>query len=85
MIIDYAKVYFSGPMVRCNERNSDGSRPSKDVEWHEIWAQLGGTTLSVWDMKAVEEANQRGGQSPPSYINVTDAVRQPYSTYLASY
>ena len=71
---DAQKVYFSGPMVRCNERNSDGVRRKKQSEWYDVWAQLGGTTLSVWDMKAIEEANKRGGQAPPSYINVTDAV-----------
>lgn len=72
--IDAQKVYFSGPLVRCNERSADGARVSRDGDWHDVWAQLGGTSLSVWDMKAIDEANKLGTQAPPSYINVTDAV-----------
>lgn len=75
---DAQKVYFSGPLVRCNERTSDGARNSRDHDWHDVWAQLGGTSLSVWDMKAIEEANKRGTQAPPSYVNVTDAVRRAF-------
>ena len=71
---DAQKVYYSGPLVRCNERTADGHRASRDADWHDVWAQLGGTSLSVWDMKAIDEANKRGAQAPPSYINVTDAV-----------
>lgn len=72
--IDSQKIYFSGPLVRCNERTADGTRASRDSDWHDVWAQLGGTSLSVWDMKAIEEAQKSGTQAPPSYINVTDAV-----------
>lgn len=70
------KVYFSGPLVRRVERLPDGNKPARDDGWVEVWAQLGGTTLSVWDMKAIDEANKRGEEVPPSYINVTDSVRQ---------
>lgn len=73
-LLDSQKVYFSGPLIRCNERNTDGSTTSKHVDWHEVWAQLGGTTLSIWDMSEIEDARRRGGQAPPTYINVTDAV-----------
>lgn len=45
------KIYFSGPLVRRIERQPDGHRPSKDDGWTNVWAQLGGTTLSIWDMK----------------------------------
>ena len=68
------KVYFSGPLVRRVERQPDGQRSTKDEGWREVWAQLGGTTLSVWDMKEIEEASKQGRQVPPSYVNVTDAV-----------
>ncbi|KAI0775168.1 hypothetical protein BD413DRAFT_611506 [Trametes elegans] len=67
------KVYFSGPLVRRIERQPDGQKPSKDEGWREVWAQLGGTTLSVWDMEEIREASKQGRQVPPSYINVTDA------------
>ncbi|KAF8339564.1 uncharacterized protein EI90DRAFT_2253521 [Cantharellus anzutake] len=62
--------------MRCNERNTDGSRSSRDGDWHEVWAQLGGTTLSVWDMLKIEDARRRGSQAPPTYVNVTDAFMQ---------
>lgn len=68
-----AKIYCSGPLVRRIERNSDGST-SKDNHWVEVWAQLGGTTLSVWDMEAIRKASEEGREEPPTYINVTDSV-----------
>ena len=71
------KVYFSGPMVRKVERQPDGQKPAKDEGWRNVWAQLGGTTLSLWDMKEIEEASKQGKQVPPSYVNVTDAVSIP--------
>ncbi|KAI0685511.1 hypothetical protein BC835DRAFT_1421155 [Cytidiella melzeri] len=70
------KIYFSGPLIRRMERQADGQRPTKDEGWREVWAQLGGTTLSLWDMKAIEEASKQGKQVPPSYVNVTDAFLQ---------
>jgi CCR4-NOT transcriptional complex subunit CAF120 len=68
------KVYFSGPLIRRLEFNPGGQKPIKDDGWTEIWAQLGGTTLSVWDMKEIEVASKQGKEVPPAYINVTDAV-----------
>lgn len=77
------KIYFSGPLVRRVECLPDGSRPHKDEGWTEIWAQLGGTTLSVWDMREIQEASKQGKEVPPAYINVTDAVCRP-SSYAPS-
>lgn len=68
------KIYFSGPLIRKIERGADGQRPTKDEGWVEVWAQLGGTTLSVWDMKQIKEASQQGKEVPPAYVNTTDAV-----------
>ncbi|GJE88684.1 hypothetical protein PsYK624_047670 [Phanerochaete sordida] len=67
------KVYYSGPLIRRVERQPDGQRPTKDEGWREVWGQLGGTTLSLWDMKEIEEASKQGRQVPPSYVNITDA------------
>lgn len=67
------KVYCSGPLVRRIERNPDGTI-SKDAKWVDVWAQLGGTTLSVWDMEAIKKASEEGREEPPTYINVTDSV-----------
>lgn len=69
------KIYYSGPLIRRVERLADGNKPALDEGWVDVWAQLGGTTLSVWDMKAIDEANKRGEEVPPSYINITDCVR----------
>ena len=69
------KIYFSGPVVHHDEREPDGAR-SKDDGWHDVWAQLSGTTLSLWDMKEIEEASKEGRQVPPKYINIQDAVSQ---------
>ena len=71
------KIYFSGPLVRQIERQPDGQKPTRDEGWKEVWAQLSGTTLSVWDMAEIQEASRQGKQVPPSYINVTDAVSTP--------
>lgn len=76
------KVYFSGPLVKRLERQPDGQRPLKDEGWIDVWAQLGGTTLSIWDMREVEEANKQGREVPPTYFNTTDAVR--FSIILTS-
>ncbi|KAJ7067255.1 hypothetical protein C8F01DRAFT_1120764 [Mycena amicta] len=67
------KVYFSGPLIRHIERQPDGQKPAKDEGWTEVWGQLNGTTLSVWDMNAVQEASSQGREVGPSYLNITDA------------
>jgi CCR4-NOT transcriptional complex subunit CAF120 len=68
------KVYYSGRLSKRVERGTDGTRPNKDQGWIDIWCQLGGVTLSIWNMQAIEEANAKGEQVPPQYVNVTDAV-----------
>jgi CCR4-NOT transcriptional complex subunit CAF120 len=68
------KVYMSGPLIRRVERLLDGHHPIRDEGWRDSWAQLGGTTLSIWDMKEIDEASKQGKEVPPTYINVTDAV-----------
>jgi CCR4-NOT transcriptional complex subunit CAF120 len=70
---------MSGPLIRRVERLPDGHHPIKDEGWRDVWAQLGGTTLSIWDMKEIDEASKQGKEVPPTYINVTDAV----SLYLS--
>jgi CCR4-NOT transcriptional complex subunit CAF120 len=52
------KIYMSGPLIRKVERLPDGHHPIKDEEWRDVWAQLGGTTLSIWDMEEIDEANK---------------------------
>ena len=40
-----------------------------------VCGQLGGTTLSVWDLKETAEASRQGKEVPPTYVSMTDAVR----------
>jgi CCR4-NOT transcriptional complex subunit CAF120 len=75
------KVYMSGQMLRRIERLPDGHHPIKDEGWRDVWAQLGGTTLSIWDMKEIDEASKQGKEVPPTYINVTDAVSPSPNTH----
>jgi CCR4-NOT transcriptional complex subunit CAF120 len=72
------KIYMSGPLVRRIERLPDGHQPIKDDGWRDVWAQLGGTTLSIWDMTEIEEASKEGKEVPPTYVNITDAVSDLY-------
>ena len=73
-----SKIYCSGPLIRKIERQSDGQAAKPhEAGWSEVWAQLGGTTMSVWDMQAINKASQEGKEVPPTYLNVTDSVSQP--------
>ena len=75
------KIYFSGPLVHKFDRNPDGQKPREDGGWRDVWAQLYGTTLSIWDMGEVKIANQQGKEVPPSYVNITEAVGSPLHLY----
>ena len=72
------KIYFSGPLVHKLESNPCGHKPHKDEGWRDIWAQLNGTTLSIWDMLEVKKAHREGREVPPSYVNIAGAVRPPF-------
>jgi CCR4-NOT transcriptional complex subunit CAF120 len=72
------KIYFSGPLIHKLEKNPHGHKPYKDEDWHDVWAQIYGTTLSIWDMVEVKKAHREGREVPPSYVNLTDAVRPPF-------
>lgn len=78
------KVYHSGPLICRFERLPDGSSPKKDEGWTDIWAQLGGTTLSTWNLKDCQEASEQGREIPPSYIDITDAVCYSFLFFAAS-
>jgi CCR4-NOT transcriptional complex subunit CAF120 len=68
------KIYYSGPLVRKLERQSDGQTPANDAGWRDVWVQLYGTKLSIWDMEEVKNASEQGKEVPPSYVNITEAV-----------
>jgi CCR4-NOT transcriptional complex subunit CAF120 len=73
-----SKIYCSGPLIRRIEKHPDGSL-NKDARWVEVWAQLGGTTLSIWEMEAIKKASAEGREEPPTYVNVTDSVSSMFS------
>lgn len=49
-----------------------GGRPSPDRNWTEVFAQLVGTVLSVWDAQRLDEAGE-DGEVVPTFINLADA------------
>ncbi|KAG6853977.1 hypothetical protein C0991_011840 [Blastosporella zonata] len=69
------KIYYSGPLVRRVERRTADEK-HKDEVWFDVWAQLNGTTLSIWDMAKIQEASKQGREVPPTYVNTTDAFVQ---------
>ena len=78
------KIYFAGPLVQHDEREPDGMR-SKDDGWRDVWGQLGGTTLSLWDMKEIQEASKQNRQVPPKYVNIQDSVSAKNSVVVSAY
>lgn len=68
-----SKIYFSGRLKQRIEYSEDGPHLG-EIGWTHIWAQLSGTTLSVWDMAAVESASLEGRQEFPECIDVTESV-----------
>lgn len=56
--------------VRANHH--PGGRPSPDRNWTEVFAQLVGTVLSLWDAQRLDEAGE-DGEVVPSFINLADA------------
>jgi CCR4-NOT transcriptional complex subunit CAF120 len=73
------KIYHSGSLYRRIERLPDGSKPKKDEGSTKIWAQLNGTTLSMWNMKGCQKASKQGKEVPPSHINITEAVSYSFA------
>jgi hypothetical protein len=63
------KIYFSGPLV-----HNLFKQTVIDEGWVKIWAQLGGSCLSIWVVREIEAASKEGREVPPSYTNITDSV-----------
>ena len=66
------KVYFSSP---AHYYGKDFGHTAEGHPWHDVWAQLTGTTISI---KKVGAVSQKGKEVPPLYVNVTDFVRLPF-------
>lgn len=75
------KLYFSGPLIHKFHRNPDGDEPRKDQGWRDVWAQLCGTTLSIWDTEEAKRASQQGKEVLPLCVDVKEAVRSPFCLY----
>lgn len=65
------REYKFGPN-REGDLTAPGGRPSPDRNWTEVFAQLVGTVLSVWDAQKLDEAGT-DGEVVPSFINLADA------------
>jgi hypothetical protein len=75
-----SKIYVSGSLFRVETREGWPDGESRLVE---IWAQLKGTTLNIWDMSEIRGARALGKEAvAPSYTSVTDTVR-PYLRPIA--
>jgi hypothetical protein len=71
------KIYFAGPLVHKVERILVGHTHG-DERWHDVRAQLCGTTLNVWDTRDVERVHRQGRGDPSSSVDITEAVRPPF-------
>ncbi|KAH7025382.1 hypothetical protein B0J12DRAFT_384705 [Macrophomina phaseolina] len=65
------KLYQEGYFLKLHDLDARG-RPSPDRNWTEVFAQLVGTVLSVWDAQRLDEAGE-DGEVVPSFINLADA------------
>ncbi|KAK8225910.1 hypothetical protein IWZ00DRAFT_117729 [Phyllosticta capitalensis] len=65
------KLYQEGYFLKLHDLDGRG-RPSPDRNWTEVFAQLVGTVLSVWDAQKLDEAGT-DGEVVPSFINLADA------------
>lgn len=65
------KLYQEGYFLKLHDLDARG-RPSPDRNWTEVFAQLVGTVLSVWDAQRLDDAGE-DGEVVPSFINLADA------------
>lgn len=65
------KLYQEGYFLKLHDLDGRG-RPSPDRNWTEVFAQLVGTVLSVWDAQKLDDAGT-DGEVVPSFINLADA------------
>ncbi|KAE8352074.1 hypothetical protein BDV28DRAFT_8035 [Aspergillus coremiiformis] len=64
------KVYHEGYFLKLSDLDTHG-RPCLDRQWVECYAQLIGTSLSLWDAATLDAAD--GREASPSFINLADA------------
>jgi CCR4-NOT transcriptional complex subunit CAF120 len=65
------KLYQEGYFLKLHDLDTRG-RPSPDRVWNEVFAQLVGTVLSLWDAAALDAAGE-DGEVVPTFINLSDA------------
>jgi CCR4-NOT transcriptional complex subunit CAF120 len=66
-----SKLYQEGYFLKLDDQNAQG-RANSDRTWHECFAQLVGTVLSLWDAAELDAAGE-DGEVLPKFINITDA------------
>ncbi|KAL8967123.1 MAG: hypothetical protein Q9183_003056 [Haloplaca sp. 2 TL-2023] len=65
------KLFQEGYFLKLNDLDSHG-RPNSDRTWTEVFAQLVGTILSLWDAAELDTAG-KDGEVAPKFINLADA------------
>ncbi|KAH8918626.1 hypothetical protein BT69DRAFT_1338008 [Atractiella rhizophila] len=74
------KFYVEGWIFRRIELDPGGKQTKPmdpNSQWDKFFAQLAGTTLSVWNSREMEDAAKRGQTVPPTYINLHDSFVLP--------
>lgn len=65
------RLYHEGYFLKLHDLDVRG-RPSIDRVWNEVFSQLVGTVLSLWDASALDAAGE-DGEVVPTFINLSDA------------
>ncbi|KAF2756675.1 hypothetical protein EJ05DRAFT_72291 [Pseudovirgaria hyperparasitica] len=65
------KLYQEGYFLMLHDLDTRG-RPSPNREWSEVFAQLSGTVVSLWDAAQLDVAGA-DGEVIPTFINLADA------------
>lgn len=65
------KLYQEGYFLMLHDLDTRG-RPSANRQWTEVFAQLVGTVMSLWDAAQLDLAGA-DGEVVPTFINLADA------------
>ncbi|KAJ8100581.1 hypothetical protein POJ06DRAFT_196618, partial [Lipomyces tetrasporus] len=89
-----SRCYYEGRFVFLKDLDADGKAPADRV-WRDVYGQLVGTVLSIWESRELERAAAVAGASSsssgvsnnpvkPTYINIADASMRLIESVPAS-
>ncbi|KAK9461946.1 uncharacterized protein V1516DRAFT_623028, partial [Lipomyces oligophaga] len=67
-----SRCYYEGSFVFLRDLDSDGKQASRR-QWQDVFGQLVGTVLSIWDKAELDAAAGATSAVKPTYINISDA------------